>query len=169
MFLFHVTLKKKKNVLKTFISIKMLISSKLFIWRLSKRIARIEIAGKEAVIGKSWAVIGRKRVNEKAEKVLQKIDFLLHFFSVIKNIFLCKSAKFSYCTFLLTALGHDLLVYLCNIGTCSKFCCFMVMLSLLLANNTVQAFSGDEDLFLNRFVKSMFKWIFLSWNFNNLY
>ena len=38
----------------------------------------------------------------------------------------------------------------------------MVILSLLLATNTVQAFSGAKDLSLSRLVETMFKWICLS-------
>ena len=41
----------------------MAISLKLFIWRLSRKIVRIEIAGKKAAIEKSRAVIGGKRIN----------------------------------------------------------------------------------------------------------
>ena len=38
----------------------------------------------------------------------------------------------------------------------------MVVLSLPVANNTVQAFSGAKVHLLNRLVKTMFEWIFLS-------
>ena len=37
----------------------------------------------------------------------------------------------------------------------------MVVLSLPLANNTVQAFSGAKDSPLSRLAKKMFKWILL--------
>ena len=37
----------------------------------------------------------------------------------------------------------------------------MIILSLLLANNTAQAFSGVKDSSLSRLVIEMFKWIFL--------
>ena len=47
----------------------MLKSSKLFIWYLSRKIVRIESAGKEAAIEKSGAVIGGKRINERASFV----------------------------------------------------------------------------------------------------
>ena len=60
----------KTNVFqkKSFTAIKMLILWKLFIWHLS-RIVRIEGAGKGTAIEKSRAVIGEKRINEKASFV----------------------------------------------------------------------------------------------------
>ena len=51
-----------KNVLK----IKMLIFLKLFIRHMSRRNVRIENAGKRAAVEKSRAVIGWKRINERA-------------------------------------------------------------------------------------------------------
>ena len=50
-------------------------SSKLFIWHLSRRIVRIKIAGKGAVIEKTRAVIAGKRINERA-------SFVLNFYAV---------------------------------------------------------------------------------------
>ena len=44
----------------------MLISSKLIIWHLSKKIFRIKIAGKGAAVEKYRTVIGGKRINERA-------------------------------------------------------------------------------------------------------
>ena len=61
--------KKKFFKQKSFILIKMLISSKLLIWHLSRRIVRIESVGKGAAVEKSWAVIGWERVNERASFV----------------------------------------------------------------------------------------------------
>ena len=72
------------------------------------------------------------------EKVLQKIGFLLYFFAVIKNVFHFKLALAANCV------------------------TFHGFLSLLLANNTLQAFSGAKDSSPSRLVKTMFKWIFLS-------
>ena len=46
--------------------IKMLISLNLFIWHLSRRIFRIESAGKRAAIEKSHPVIGWKRIDKRA-------------------------------------------------------------------------------------------------------
>ena len=44
----------------------MLILSKLFIRSLSRKIVKIESTGKEVAIGKSRAVIGWKRIDERA-------------------------------------------------------------------------------------------------------
>ena len=61
---------QKKNGFQTsFILITVLISSKLFIRHLSRRIFRIESAGKGAIIQKSRAVIGGKRINERTSFV----------------------------------------------------------------------------------------------------
>ena len=59
---------EKKNFFQqtSFALIKMLIFSKLFISCLSRRIVRIESAGKGMAIGKSRTVIGWKRIAERA-------------------------------------------------------------------------------------------------------
>ena len=64
------TFLKKKTFYQqnSFTLIKMLIFSKLFISCLSKRIVRIESAGKGMALGKSRAVIGWKRIAEIREK-----------------------------------------------------------------------------------------------------
>ena len=61
-------LKTKIFPTKSFTLIKMLLFSKLFISCLSRRIVRIESAGKGMAIGKSRAVIGWKRIAEIREK-----------------------------------------------------------------------------------------------------
>ena len=53
--------KKKLFERKSITLIKMLTSSNLFIWHLSREILRKESAGNGVAIGKSWAVLGRKR------------------------------------------------------------------------------------------------------------
>ena len=58
--------KKKFFKQKSFTFIQMLISLKLIIWYLSRKLVRIESVGKGAAIEKSWAVIGGKRINERA-------------------------------------------------------------------------------------------------------
>ena len=62
-------LKKTFFQQNSFTLIKMLIFSKLFISCLSRRIVRIESAGKGMAIGKSRAVIGWKRIAERASFV----------------------------------------------------------------------------------------------------
>ena len=73
---------KKKNFFRekvffrsnnSFTQITILISSKLFIWHLSRKIVGIENAGKEAAIEKSWTVIARKRINERASFVNNRL------------------------------------------------------------------------------------------------
>ena len=69
-FLLNDSLFSNKNIFqqKSFTLIKMLLFSKLFIRCLSRRIVRIESAGKGMAIGKSRAVIGWKRIAEIREK-----------------------------------------------------------------------------------------------------
>ena len=57
-------LQKKKLKKKNFTLINMLISSKLFIRHLSRKIVRIESAGEGAATEKSRAVFGGKKINE---------------------------------------------------------------------------------------------------------
>ena len=57
------------TLIKSFTLIKMLMFSKLFISCLSRRIVRIESAGKGMAIGKTRAVIGWKRIAERASFV----------------------------------------------------------------------------------------------------
>ena len=71
-FLSHDSLFSKtfsNTLIKSFTLIKMLMFSKLFISCLSRRIVRIESAGKGMAIGKSRAVIGWKRIAERASFV----------------------------------------------------------------------------------------------------
>ena len=67
---FQIKTFSKKNFFqqKRFTLLKMLLFSKLFISCLSRRIVRIESAGKGMAIGKSRAVIGWKRIAEIREK-----------------------------------------------------------------------------------------------------
>ena len=57
------------TLIKSFTLIKMLMFSKLFISCLSRRIVRMESAGKGMAIGKIRAVIGWKRIAERASFV----------------------------------------------------------------------------------------------------
>ena len=57
-----------KASLKKIVLIKMLLFSKLFISCLSRRVVRIESAGKGMAVRKSRAVIGWKRIAEIWEK-----------------------------------------------------------------------------------------------------
>ena len=66
---FQKLIEKKLSQQKSFTLIKLLIFSKLFISCLSRRIVRIESAGKGVAIGKSLAVVGWKRITERASFV----------------------------------------------------------------------------------------------------
>ena len=66
---FQKLIEKKLSQQKSFTLIKLLIFSKLFISCLSRRFVRIESAGKGVAIGKSLAVVGWKRIAERASFV----------------------------------------------------------------------------------------------------